>query len=57
MDAMYTAANDYDHYLRFAMGGYLFLHLSRILYSFRCYGTERNTGQHPASRYNILLEE
>ncbi len=57
MDQAYTAANDYDHYLRFAMAGSKFIHLPRILYSVRWHGRERMTGQHTISRHRILLEE
>lgn len=57
MDEGYTAANDYDHYLRFAMAGCRFYHLPRVLYSIRWHGPERKTGQHSPSRYEILLEE
>ncbi len=57
MDETYTAANDYDHYLRFAIAGCRFLHLPKILYSIRWHGSNRQTGQHTQSRYTILLEE
>lgn len=57
MDESYTAANDYDHYLRFAMADCRFYHLSRILYSIRWHGPERKTGQHTKTSYNSLLEE
>ncbi|MCK5193192.1 MAG: hypothetical protein KAQ71_05245, partial [Desulfobulbaceae bacterium] len=57
MDESYTAANDYDHYLRFAMVGCRFYHLPRILYSIRWHGPERKKGQHTPSRYEVLLEE
>ncbi len=57
MDPEYTSANDYDHYLRFAMAGCRFHHLARVLYSVRWHGPERKTGQHTKNRYEILLEE
>ena len=57
MDEKYTGANDYDHYLRFAMAGFRFHHLSRILYSVRWHGPARKTGQHTQGRYEILIEE
>lgn len=57
MDEEYSAANDYDHYLRFAISGARFYHLPRILYSIRWHGPERKTGQHTESRYKILMDE
>ncbi len=57
MDQAFTAANDYDHYLRFAMAGCRFHHLPKILYSVRWHGPKRKTGQHTPDRYEILLEE
>ena len=57
MDENFTVANDYDHYLRFAMAGCRFHHLPRILYSVRWHGPERKTGQHTESRYTTLLDE
>lgn len=57
MDETYSSANDYDHYLRFAMAGCRFYHLSKILYSIRWHGPARKTGQHTSSRYNNLIEE
>ncbi|MFZ5764291.1 MAG: glycosyltransferase [Thermodesulfobacteriota bacterium] len=57
MDERYTAANDYDHYLRFAMTGCRFYHLPRVLYSVRWHGPARKTGQHTQSRYATLLTE
>ncbi len=57
MDEAYTAANDYDHYLRFAMNGCRFYHLPRLLYAVRHHGPTRKTGQHTGSRYQVLLEE
>lgn len=57
MDESYTAANDYDHYLRFAMAGCRFYHLPKVLYSVRYHGLGRKTGQHTPSRYQILMEE
>lgn len=57
MDERYSAANDYDHYLRFAMAGAGFHHLSRVLYSVRWHGPNRKTGQHTDSQNAILLEE
>ncbi len=53
----YRSANDYDHYLRFAMAGARFYHLNRILYSVRHHGENRKTGQHTGERYNNLLRE
>lgn len=57
MDESYTGANDYDHYLRFAMAGCRFFHLEKILYSVRWHGPGRKTGQHTDGRYAILLDE
>lgn len=57
MDESYTAANDYDHYLRFAMAGCRFVHLPRVLYSIRWHGPQRKTGQHTRDRYQVLMEE
>jgi len=57
MDERYQAANDYDHYLRFAMAGARFYHLPKVLYSVRHHGMDRQTGQHTPSRYANLLEE
>ncbi len=57
MDESITGANDYDHYLRFAMKGCRFQHLPRILYSVRWHGPERKTGQHSPERYKRLLKE
>lgn len=53
----YASANDYDHYLRFAMAGARFHHLNRILYSIRHHGDNRKTGQHTDERYANLIEE
>ncbi|MCB2214750.1 glycosyltransferase [Desulfofustis glycolicus] len=57
MDESYWSANDYDHYLRFAVAGCRFYHLPRILYSVRWHGPDRKIGQHTQSRYAILMEE
>ena len=57
MDESYTAANDYDHYLRFAMSGAIFVHVPKILYSIRYHGKTRQTGQHTPERHSILIEE
>jgi glycosyltransferase involved in cell wall biosynthesis len=57
MDVNYTAANDYDHYLRFAMAGASFYHLPKVLYSIRHHGEDRKTGQHSEERYLHLIEE
>lgn len=53
----YKSANDYDHYLRFAMAGAKFFHLSKVLYSIRYHGEDRKTGQHTNKNYLNLLEE
>lgn len=53
----YRSANDYDHYLRFAINGAGFLHLREILYSIRYHGKDRKTGQHTDQNYRNLLEE
>lgn len=53
----YKSANDYDHYLRFAMAGVKFFHLPKVLYSIRYHGEDRKTGQHTNSNYLNLLEE
>ena len=57
MDEAYQSANDYDHYLRFAMAGARFVHVPRILYSIRYHGQGRKTGQHSPERYANLIEE
>lgn len=57
MDETYQSANDYDHYLRFAMAGAIFYHLPKVLYSVRFHGQDRKTGQHTENKYNRLLEE
>lgn len=57
MDEGYESANDYDHYLRFAMAGCKFYHVPRILYSVRYHGDGRKTGQHTKDRYANLIEE
>lgn len=57
MNPRYQSANDYDHYLRFALGGAVFKHIPRVLYSIRHHGENRQTGQHTAERYRRLLEE
>ncbi|EHJ46217.1 glycosyl transferase family 2 [Solidesulfovibrio carbinoliphilus subsp. oakridgensis] len=57
MDEAYQSANDYDHYLRFAMAGAKFVHVPRVLYGVRRHGPNRPTGQHAPARYERLLEE
>ena len=57
MDETYQSANDYDHYLRFAMAGCKFHHVPKILYSVRYHGDDRKTGQHTKDRYASLIEE
>ncbi|RPI76526.1 MAG: glycosyltransferase [Desulfobacteraceae bacterium] len=57
MDEQYGSANDYDHYLRFAIAGARFQHVPKILYSVREHGDNRKTGQHRPDRYQNLLEE
>ncbi len=57
MDEKYQSANDYDHYLRFAMAGALFFHVPKVLYSVRYHGDDRRTGQHTEDRYARLIEE
>jgi len=57
MDEGYQGANDYDHYLRFAMAGCGFYHVPKILYSVRHHGDNRMTGQHTRDRYTNLIEE
>jgi len=57
MDENYQSANDYDHYLRFAMAGAEFHHLPKVLYSIRYHGNDRQTGQHTPVRYEKLLAE
>ena len=57
MDEEFQGANDYDHYLRFAMAGAKFYHLPKVLYSVRWHGPERKTGQHTPARYKTLLDE
>ncbi len=53
----YKSANDYDHYLRFAMDGAAFYHLPKILYSIRYHGEQRKTGQHSDKNYLNLMNE
>ena len=57
MDESYQGANDYDHYLRFAMAGARFVHVPKILYSVRYHGADRKTGQHTDDRYKRLIDE
>ena len=57
MNTAYRSANDYDHYLRFAIKGCRFFHLNKVLYSIRHHGEERKTGQHTGDNYRNLLEE
>jgi glycosyltransferase involved in cell wall biosynthesis len=57
MDESYSSANDYDHYLRFALAGAKFYHLPKVLYSVRYHGENRKTGQHTDAMYANLLEE
>jgi len=57
MDERYQGANDYDHYLRFAMAGAKFYHLPKVLYSVRHHGDNRKTGQHTEERYANLIQE
>ena len=57
MDEAYQSANDYDHYLRFAMAGARFVHVPRVLYGVRRHGPVRPTGQHAPERYANLLAE
>ncbi|MCK4785303.1 MAG: glycosyltransferase [Desulfobacteraceae bacterium] len=57
MGEKYQSANDYDHYLRFAMAGCKFHHVPKVLYSVRHHGDDRKTGQHTDERYKNLLEE
>jgi glycosyltransferase involved in cell wall biosynthesis len=57
MDETFQGANDYDHYLRFAMAGAKFHHVPRVLYSVRFHGADRKTGQHTETRYANLIEE
>jgi len=57
MDEAYSSANDYDHYLRFAVAGARFYHLPKVLYSVRYHGDGRKTGQHTDHRYANLIEE
>jgi glycosyltransferase involved in cell wall biosynthesis len=57
MDEQYVSANDYDHYLRFAIAGARFYHLPKVLYSVRHHGEDRKTGQHSRNRHQNLLAE
>jgi glycosyltransferase involved in cell wall biosynthesis len=57
MDETYHSANDYDHYLRFAMAGAIFYHHPKVLYSVRHHGSGRKTGQHTDERYRNLIVE
>ena len=57
MDESYKSANDYDHYLRFAMAGCKFHHVPKVLYSVRYHGDGRKMGQHTEERYANLIEE
>jgi glycosyltransferase involved in cell wall biosynthesis len=57
MDEAYQSANDYDHYLRFAMAGAKFHHLPQVLYSVRFHGPDRKEGQHTPQRdRNLIIE-
>lgn len=53
----YRCANDYDMYLRFAMGGARFVHVPKVLYSVRHHGANPTTGQHSPERKKRLYEE
>lgn len=57
MDPEYSGANDYDHYLRFAMAGASFRHIGQILYSVRYHDDSRKTGQHTDERYANVIGE
>ncbi|GAB6094260.1 hypothetical protein JCM14469_05120 [Desulfatiferula olefinivorans] len=57
MDEAYQSANDYDHYLRFAMNGAVFHHVPEILYSVRYHGDNRKTGQHTDGNHQRLIDE
>ncbi len=57
MDEAYQGANDYDHYLRFAMASAVFHHVPKVLYSVRHHGADRKTGQHTNARYANLIAE
>jgi glycosyltransferase involved in cell wall biosynthesis len=57
MDEKYHGANDYDHYLRFAMAGAVFYHHPKILYSIRYHGDNRKIGQHTKVNYVRLIGE
>jgi len=57
MDEKYQSANDYDHYLRFAMAGARFLHVPKVLYSVRYHGDRRKTGQHKPERAGKVFWE
>lgn len=55
-DESYQLANDYDLFLRFAMRGAAFAHVSRFLYYKRSHDTRR-LGQWAPDRYPVLIEE
>ncbi|MDA3790824.1 MAG: glycosyltransferase [Desulfobacula sp.] len=57
MDDAYRSANDYDHYLRFAMANASFYHVAKILYAVRYHGKGRKTGQHTKLCHINLIEE
>ena len=57
MDEKYQSANDYDHYLRFAIAGAEFYHHPKVLYSIRHHGDDRKVGQHTKENYSRLIEE
>ncbi len=56
-DEAYRLANDYELYLRFAMGGAKFIHVSQVLYSVRFHGEDRKTGQHSPESEELLYAE
>ena len=56
-DLAYQSANDYDMYLRFAMGGARFVHVPKVLYSVRHHGANPTSGQHTPERKKRLYDE
>jgi glycosyltransferase involved in cell wall biosynthesis len=56
-DEHFKLANDYELYLRFAMGGAKFIHVPRVLYSVRFHGEDRKVALHSPDNERLLYEE
>lgn len=55
-DTNYTLANDYDLFLRFAMGGGRFFHYPKVLYFKRSH-EHRRSGQWEKDKYDLMIKE